>query len=158
MSTRQAHDSVRLQVVATHGCDPKPKPVCPLTTGAIIDLRWQDGSFDKDKNVGQAVTYGRTFLQQLPRSLRDTVLVALTNLQHITLMRVRLLPAGDIVSAAARPGPLTADHRVPWSWSDQPRLSWDNFHWGRGERCCHAWSAYITAMRLNVDSIDRTGR
>ena len=71
-------------------------PVCPLTTGAIINLKRQDGAYDNDKNVGQAVTYGRTFLQQLPRDLRDTVYVALTDLQRITLMRVTLHANGQL--------------------------------------------------------------
>ena len=72
------------------------KPVCPLTTAAILDLKRQDGAYDNEKNVGQAVTYGRTFLQQLPSSLRNTVYVALTDLQRITLMRVSLPANGQL--------------------------------------------------------------
>ena len=62
----------------------------------IVILKRQDGSYNNEKNVGQAVTYGRTFLQQLPSSLRDTVYVALTHLKRITLMRVRLLPNNQL--------------------------------------------------------------
>ena len=72
------------------------KPVCPLTTATILVLKRQDGSYESDENVGQAVIYGRTFLQQLPSSLRDTVYVALTDLRRITLLRVRLPANGQL--------------------------------------------------------------
>lgn len=42
------------------------KPVCPLTTGAIIDLKRQGVSPEMDKNVGQALTYGRHIWPDLP--------------------------------------------------------------------------------------------
>lgn len=42
------------------------KPVCPLTTGAIIDLKRQGVSPEMDKNDGQALTYGRHIWPDLP--------------------------------------------------------------------------------------------
>jgi len=68
----------------------RDKPCIPLTTAAIIDFRWQGGGYDNDENVGKAITYGRVFLQQLPQTLRSTVLVGLTDLRSITLILVRL--------------------------------------------------------------------
>ncbi len=68
-------------------CD---KPCNPLTTGAIINFKRQGGGYDNDENVGKAIMCGRVFLQQLPRSLRSTVLVGLTDLCSITLVLVRL--------------------------------------------------------------------
>lgn len=68
----------------------RDKPCIPLTTAAIIDFKRQGGGYDSDENVGKAITYGRVFLQQLPRSLRSMVLVGLTDLCSITLILVRL--------------------------------------------------------------------
>lgn len=68
----------------------RDKPCIPLTTAAIIDFKRQGGGYDNDKNVGKAITYGRVFLQQLPRTLRKMVLAGLTDLRNITLVLVRL--------------------------------------------------------------------
>ncbi len=68
----------------------RDKPCNTLTTGAIINFRPQGGDYDNDENVGKAILCGRVFLQQLPRSLRSTVLVGLTDLCSITLVVVRL--------------------------------------------------------------------
>lgn len=68
----------------------RDKPCIPLTTAAIIDFKQQGGGYDNDENVGKAITYGRVFLQHLPRSLRSMVLVGLTDLCSITLILVRL--------------------------------------------------------------------
>ena len=68
----------------------RDKPCIPLTTAAIIDFKRQGGGYDNDENVGKAITYGRVFLQQLPRTLRKMVLVGLTDLLSITLVLVRL--------------------------------------------------------------------
>lgn len=68
----------------------RDKPCIPLTTAAIIDFKRQGGGYDNDENVGKAITYGRVFLQQLPRTLRRMVLVGLTDLRSITLVLVRL--------------------------------------------------------------------
>lgn len=68
----------------------RDKPCVPLTTAAIIDLKQQGGRYDNNENVGKAITYGKAFLQQLPRSLRTTVVVGLTDLRSITLFPVRL--------------------------------------------------------------------
>ena len=59
------------------------KPIVPMTTGLILDLKRQDGLYENSENVGKAITYGRLCLQQLPRSLRKTVLVGLTDLRTI---------------------------------------------------------------------------
>ena len=66
------------------------KPCSPLTTGAIIQFKQQGGGYDNNENVGKAITYGRVFLQQLPQTLRKTVLVGLTDFHSITLVLVRL--------------------------------------------------------------------
>ena len=66
------------------------KPMVPMTTGFVLDLKRQDSLYDNSKNIGKAITYGRMCLQQLPRSLRSTVLVGLTDLHTITLIRVTL--------------------------------------------------------------------
>lgn len=66
------------------------KPCNPLTTAAIICIKGQGGSYDSDEDVGKAITYGRVFLQQLPRTLRRMVLIVLTDLRSITLITVRL--------------------------------------------------------------------
>ena len=68
----------------------RDKPCIPLTTAAFIDFRRQDGLSDDDESVGEAITYGRVFMQQLPRSLRSMVLVGLTDLCSITLILVTL--------------------------------------------------------------------
>ena len=68
----------------------RDKPCVPLTTAAIIDFKRQGGGYDNDENVGKAITYGRVFLQQFPRSLRRMVVVGLTDLLSITLILVRL--------------------------------------------------------------------
>jgi len=68
----------------------RDKPCIPLTTAAIIDFKRQGKCYDNDENVGKAITYGRVFLQQLPRTLRKMVLVGLTDLLTITLVLVRL--------------------------------------------------------------------
>ncbi len=81
------------------GSDMKPdvvmglrdKPCNPLTTAAIIDFKRQGGGYDNDEHVSKAITYGRVFLQQLPRSLKSMVLVGLTDLCSITLILVRLV-------------------------------------------------------------------
>ncbi|KAL3148781.1 hypothetical protein ABBQ38_014190 [Trebouxia sp. C0009 RCD-2024] len=59
------------------------KPLVPMTTGLVLDLRRHDNSYDNSENVGKAIVYGRTLLQQLPR---NTVLVGLTDLHSITLI------------------------------------------------------------------------
>lgn len=66
------------------------KPCIPFTTAAIIEIKRQGGGYDNNENVGKAITYGRVFLQQLPRTLRNMVLVGLTDLRSITLILVRL--------------------------------------------------------------------
>jgi len=66
------------------------KPVVPITTGFILELKRQDTPYDTDQNVGKAITYGRTCLQQLPRSLRSKMLVGLTDLRTITIICVTL--------------------------------------------------------------------
>lgn len=66
------------------------KPCNPLTTGAIISFKPQDGQYESDYNVGKAVIYGRDFLRQLPKTLRRRVLVALTDFQNISLIFVTL--------------------------------------------------------------------
>lgn len=66
------------------------KPFNPLTTGAIINFKRQDGQYESDYNVGKAVIYGRDFLRQLPRTLRRRVLVALTDFHNISLIIVTL--------------------------------------------------------------------
>ena len=68
----------------------RDKPCIPLTTAAIIKFKRQGGGYDNDEHVGKAITYGRVFLQQLPRTLRKMVLVVLTDLLSITLVLVRL--------------------------------------------------------------------
>ena len=68
----------------------RDKPCIPLTTAAMIEFKRQGGGYDNDENVGKAITYGRVFLQQLPRTLRSMVLVGLTDLRSITLVLVRL--------------------------------------------------------------------
>ncbi len=72
------------------------KTVCPLTTGAIIILKPQGESSESAKNVGHAIMYGRIFLQQLPSTLPETVVVALIDLKSITLIRVRLPKSGQL--------------------------------------------------------------
>ena len=78
------------------------KPIIPMTTGLILDLKPQDGLYENSDNVGKAIMYGRLCLQQLPQSLRSTVLVGLTDLCTITLIRVSL-PSdpdrGEVLSA-----------------------------------------------------------
>ena len=66
------------------------KPCIPLTTGVIIVFKQQGGGYDNDENFGKAITYGRVFLQQLPQTLRKTVLVGLTDFPSISLVLVRL--------------------------------------------------------------------
>ena len=66
------------------------KPMVPMTTRLVLHLKHQDSQCDSSKNIGKAITYGRMCLQQLPRTLRSTVLVGLTDLQTITLIRVTL--------------------------------------------------------------------
>ena len=66
------------------------EPCVPLTTAAIINIKQQGGGYDNDKNFGNAITYGRVFLQQPPRTLRRVVVVGLTDLLSITLIIVRL--------------------------------------------------------------------
>ena len=68
----------------------RDKPCVPLTTPAIIDLKQQGGRCDSNENVGKPITFGKAFLQQLPRSLRTTVMVGLTYLRSITLFPVKL--------------------------------------------------------------------
>ena len=68
----------------------RDKPCISLTTAAIINFKRQGGGYDNDEKVGKAITYGRVFLQQLPRTLRKMVLVGLTDLLSITLVLVRL--------------------------------------------------------------------
>lgn len=68
----------------------RDKPCIPLTTAAIINFKRQGGGYDNDVNIGKAITCGRVFLQQLPRTLRKMVVVGLTDLQSITLVLVRL--------------------------------------------------------------------
>lgn len=65
-------------------------PTVPMTTGFVLDLKRQDGRYENSENIGKAITYGRMCLQQLPRSLRRTILVGLTDLHAITLVRVTL--------------------------------------------------------------------
>ena len=64
----------------------RDKPCIPLTTAAIIDFKRQGGGYDNDENIGKAITCGRVFLQQLPRTLRKMVVVGYTDLQSITLV------------------------------------------------------------------------
>lgn len=66
------------------------KPMVPMTTGFVLDLKRQYSQCDSSKNIGKAITYGRMCLQQQPRTLRSTVLVGLTYLHTITLIRVTL--------------------------------------------------------------------
>ena len=68
----------------------RDKPCIPLTTAAMIGLKRQGGGYDSDENVGKAITHGRVFLQQLPRTLRSMVWVGLTDLRSLTLVLVRL--------------------------------------------------------------------
>ena len=74
----------------------RDKPCNPLTTGAIINFKPQGGDYDNDENVGKAILCGRVFLQQLPCSLRSTVLVGLTDLCSITLVLVRLDMSAEV--------------------------------------------------------------
>ena len=66
------------------------KPIVPMTTGLILDLKRQDGMYESSGNIGKAITYGRLFLLQLPQPLRSKVLVGLTDLCSITLIQVSL--------------------------------------------------------------------
>ncbi len=74
----------------------RDKPCNALTTGAIINFKPQGGDHDYDENVGKAILCGRVFLQQLPRSLRSTVLVGLTDFCSITLVFVRLDMSAEV--------------------------------------------------------------
>ena len=74
------------------------KPLVPMTTGLVLDLKRHDNLYDSSEHAGKAIIYGRTPLQQLPRSLRNTVLVGLTDLHSITLIKVTLSSAGNSVS------------------------------------------------------------
>ncbi|DBB04391.1 TPA: hypothetical protein ACH3X1_012878 [Trebouxia sp. C0004] len=52
--------------------------------------RPEDSPYDNSENISKAITYGRMCLEQVPWSLRSTVLVGLTDLHTITLIRVTL--------------------------------------------------------------------
>ena len=67
----------------------------PMTTGLVLDLKRQDSQCDSNENTGKAITYGMMCLQQLPRTLRNTVLVGLTDLHTITLIQVILPMQSD---------------------------------------------------------------
>lgn len=71
------------------------KPIVPMTAGFVLDLKRHDSLYESNANVGKAIIYGRLLLEQLPRSLRSSVLVGLTDLHTITLIRVTLSKGED---------------------------------------------------------------